>query len=291
MTPAYALRSLVGYGRGVGFAPSKPISSAHLPGAAVSIFKRISNVVRSNVNSALDAAEDPRKVLEQTILDMEGEYKRAKQKLLESMTLLKQTEKQADTYRKQGVEWEHKAMAALKGGSDDLARTALGEKAKLDSMALEAETGVASQKGGNDQLKEQIVGLERKIMEAKSKKDELIARLNAADMMKKQAVIASGGNPTSDPTAFDTFDRMVAKIENSEAEVEARAELSGVSSKSAEVDNELRKLTAQQSGEDALAALKAKMSGSSSSSSSTSAPPAVAAIDDELAKLKAKLGG
>ena len=60
----------------------------------MSIFKRISNVVRSNVNSALDAAEDPRKVLEQTILDMEGEYKRAKQKLLESMTLLKQTEKQ-----------------------------------------------------------------------------------------------------------------------------------------------------------------------------------------------------
>ena len=178
----------------------------------MSIFKRISNVVRSNVNSALDAAEDPRKVLEQTILDMEGEYKRAKQKLLESMTLLKQTEKQADTYRKQGVEWEHKAMAALKGGSDDLARTALGEKAKLDSMALEAETGVASQKGGNDQLKEQIVGLERKIMEAKSKKDELIARLNAADMMKKQAVIASGGNPTSDPTAFDTDEEQARAV-------------------------------------------------------------------------------
>ena len=71
----------------------------------MSIFKRISDVVRSNVNSAIDAAEDPRKVLEQTIIDMEGEHKKAKQKLLESMTLLKQTEKQAEGYKRQGVEW------------------------------------------------------------------------------------------------------------------------------------------------------------------------------------------
>jgi phage shock protein A len=63
----------------------------------MSIFKRISDVVRSNVNSALDAAEDPRKVLEQTILDMEGEHKKAKQKLLESMTLLKQVEKERES--------------------------------------------------------------------------------------------------------------------------------------------------------------------------------------------------
>lgn len=261
----------------------------------MSIFKRISDVVRSNVNSALDSAEDPRKVLEQTILDMEGEYKKAKQKLLESMTLLKQTEKQADTFRKQGVEWEQKAMAALKAGSDELARSALGEKAKIDAMALEAETGVNAQKGSNEQLKEQIVGLERKIGEAKSKKDELIARLNAADMMKKQAAIANGGNATTDASAFDTFDRMVAKIENSEAEVEARAELSGMSGGSPEVDNELRKLAAQQTGEDALAALKAKMSASSGASgppaTTTAPPPGGAAIDDELAKLKAKLGG
>ncbi len=260
----------------------------------MSIFKRISNVVRSNVNSALDSAEDPRKVLEQTILDMEGEYKKAKQKLLESMTLLKQTEKQAETYRKQGVEWEQKAMAALKAGSDDLARSALGEKGKVDAMALEAETGVAAQKNSNEQLKDQIVGLERKITEAKSKKDELLARLNAADMMKKQAAIASGGSAATDSSAFDTFDRMVAKIENSEAEVEARAELSGMSGGAPEVDNELRKLAAKQSGEDALAALKAKMSASSASgppATTTAPPPGGAAIDDELAKLKAKLGG
>jgi phage shock protein A len=261
----------------------------------VSIFKRISDVVRSNVNSAIDAAEDPRKVLEQTILDMEGEHKKARQKLLESMTLLKQTEKQAETYRKQGVDWETKAMAALKGGSDDLARSALSEKQKVDAMAAEAEAGVAAQKGANEQLKDQIVALEKKIQEAKSKKDELIARINAADMKKKQAAIASGtgGSAVNDASAFDTFERMVAKIENSEAEVEARRELMG--SNAPEVDAQLAKLTSEQQGSDALAALKAKMAASgglpATTDASAAAPSAAAnAIDDELAKLKAKLG-
>lgn len=255
----------------------------------MSIFKRISDVVRSNVNSAIDAAEDPRKVLEQTILDMEGEHKKARQKLLEAMTLLKQQEKMTETYKKQGVEWEQKAMAALKAGNEDLARSALSEKTKVDSLAAESEAGVTAQKGANEQLKEQIVGLERKIEEARGKKDELIARLNAADLKKKQAAMAGGTSATSDSTAFDTFDRMVAKIENSEAEVEARAELLG---NAPQVEAELAKITKAQAGEDALAALKAKMG--ATSAPATSSVPAAAApspIDDELAKLKAKLGG
>lgn len=252
----------------------------------MSIFKRISDVVRSNVNTAIDAAEDPRKVLEQTILDMEGEHKKARQKLLEAMTLLKQQEKMTETYKKQGVEWEQKAMAALKAGSDDLARSALGEKGKVDALAAESEAGVASQQGANEALKGQIVALERKIEEAKSKKDELIARLNAAEMKKKQAAMTGGGGATSDSTAFDTFDRMVAKIENSEAEVEARQELMG--DKGPEIDAELAKLTKAQQGDDALAALKAKMS---TSGVPAPAAPAGSPIDDELARLKAKLGG
>ena len=258
----------------------------------MSIFKRISDVVRSNVNSAIDAAEDPRKVLEQTIIDMEGEHKKAKQRLLETMTLLKQHEKMTENYKKQGTEWEQKAMAALKAGSDDLARTALGEKQKFDTLAIEAETVAISQKAGNEQLKEQIISLERKIDEAKSKKDELIARLNAADMKKKQAAIAGGsGAAVGDGTAFDTFDRMVNKIENTEAEVEARRELAGDAA-SPEFDAELNKLTKAQAGEDALAALKAKMSASSSAPAAapaSAAPTAGNPVEDELAKLKAKL--
>jgi len=261
----------------------------------VSIFKRLGDLVRSNVNEALDKAEDPRKVLEQTILDMEGDHKTAKQKLLESMTLLKQTEKQADNMRKTAADWEQKAMAALKANSEELARTALGEKQKTEELANEATAGVAAQKQSTEDLKGQIKMLEEKIGEAKRKKDELIARLNAADMTKKQAAIragtAPGANAVGDTNAFDTFNRMVEKIENTEAEAEARHELLG--EKSPEIDMELKKITEKQTGDDALAALKAKMSAGSSPPPAAAKPadPKAGAIEDELAALKAKLGG
>lgn len=260
----------------------------------MSIFKRISDLVRSNVNDALDKAEDPRKVLEQTVLDMEADHKKARQKLLESITLTKQTQKQAEKYRKDAVEWEAKAMAALKAGSEDLARSALGEKQKSDELAAEAEAGVAAQSQSTDELKGQIKLLEEKIGEAKRKKDELLARLNATDMQKRQASMqgAGTGNAVGDTAAFDTYSRMVEKIENSEAEAEARRELLGA--RAPEVDDELKRLSAQQSADDALQALKAKMSSGGGATPSAPAAPAgekASAIEDELAALKAKLGG
>lgn len=263
----------------------------------MSIFKRISDLVRSNVNDALDKAEDPRKILEQTIIDMEGDHKKAKQKLVESMTLTKQTQKQAEKSRKDAVDWEAKAMAALKAGNEELARAALAEKQKADELAAEAEAGVAAQTQSTEDLKAQIKNLEDKIAEAKRKKDELIARLNTAELQKKQAAIQNGTSSTTnavgDTTAFDTYSRMVEKIENTEAEAEARHELLG--SKAPEVDAELKKLTAQQSADDALQALKAKMSAGATAAAGPAAAspssPKANAIEDELAALKAKLGG
>ena len=263
----------------------------------MSIFKRFSDLVRSNVNSALDQAEDPRKVLEQTIIDMEGEHKKAKQKLLESMTLLKTTEKQAETLKKSAADWEQKAIAALKANSEELARQALGEKQKAEDVAARTAGEVEAQKASTEQLKAQIKQFEEKIGEAKRRKDEMIARLNAADMQKKQAAIASGTAPStsalSSSSAFDTFNRMVEKIENSEAEAEARTELMGA--KAPEVDAQLNKLSQAQSADDALAALKAKMAPSTAPAAAPPeakpTDPKAAAIDDELAALRAKLGG
>ena len=263
----------------------------------MTIFKRISDLVKSNVNDALDKAEDPRKVLEQTIIDMEGEHRKAKQKLLESMTLTNQTAKQADNLKKAAVDWEQKAMAALKAGNEELARAALNEKQKTEELANEASTGVDAQRSSTDDLKGQIKNLEDKIGEARRKKDELIARLNAADMQKKQAAMRSGTaggiNAVGDNTAFDTFNRMVEKIENTEAEADARKELMGTLGQNApEVDMELKKLAEKQGADDALAALKAKMSTASTAPAAAKPlDPKAGAIEDELAALKAKLGG
>ena len=49
------------------------------------LLKRISNVIRSNVNDLIDQAEDPRKIIEQTIADMQAEEKKVQSKLVEEL--------------------------------------------------------------------------------------------------------------------------------------------------------------------------------------------------------------
>lgn len=268
----------------------------------MSLLKRLGNLIRSNVNDALDKAEDPRKILEQTILDMAEEHKNAKKRLIETLTLQKQAERQLENYRKASVDWEAKAMAALKQGNEDLARQALGEKAKSDELVQEAELGVEQQRAYTEELKKSLAQLDVKISEAKGKRDELLARLSAAEMKKKQADIrqgvGAGTDAVKDASAFDTFERMVAKIENSEAELEARKELLGATADPAALAD-LEKQIKAESADDALEQLKAKMASSNGGAapaapgSSSEAPPepAASAIDDELAKLRQKLEG
>lgn len=263
----------------------------------MSLLKRMSDLIRSNVNDVLDKAEDPRKILEQTILDMEAEHKKAKKMLLDTLTLLKQSERQASAHRDKSAEWEDKAMAALRAGQEELARQALGEKAKVEELHAETERGVLQQRTYTEELKRSLAQLEAKIDDARQKRDELVARINAAEMKKKQAQIRTGTSDGSDAlrdaTAFDTFDRMVAKIENSEAEIEAHRELSGAvaADQEAELDRQLK----AQGADAALEALKARMVQSSAPTPVATTPnvapsdPKAKAIEDELSALRARL--
>lgn len=265
----------------------------------MSILKRMGNVIRSNVNDILDKAEDPKKILDQTILDMQGDHKTAKKALVETLAMLKQAEKQSEGFQASAAEWEQKAMIALKAGNEDLARQSLEKKQKAEESYTESTQGLAQQRAQVDQLKSNLKLLENKINEAKSKRDELLARLQAADMKKKQAAIQSGDAPGSnavqDSSAFDTFNRMVDKIENTESIVEARSELSESLGHSQELEN-LDAEMKEQSADAELARLKAKLEGESGSGAQTTPteaqPPAdekADAIEDELAKLRAKL--
>ncbi len=258
------------------------------------ILKRISDLVRSNVNEALDKAEDPRKSLEQAIRDMQNEHQKAKRMMLESMTSVKQSERSAEKAEAAAKDWEAKAMMALKGGDEDLARKALEQKNIAERNALESRKGVEAARAQNTTLKSSIQQLESKIEEAKRKKDELIARLNAADLQEKRA--AAAGDPIAalkDSSAFATFERMVDKIEETEAEVEARAELAGTKQDAAL--NELEESIADSNADAALEALKAKLEGESGVAK-TAAPTVAKSeeksdIDDELAALRAQIEG
>ncbi|MCC7075029.1 MAG: PspA/IM30 family protein [Deltaproteobacteria bacterium] len=220
----------------------------------MAIFSRLGTLLKSNVNDAISKAEDPEKMLTQMLLDMQQQMVEAKKQVAVAIADEKRLQKQFEQEKQLSVEWEKKAMLAVKAGNDDLAKQALMRKTEHEKLALGYEQQWQAQKAAVDQLKGALQGLNSKIEEAKRKKNLLVARAKRAEAQKTIAETMDGISSTS---AFDTMARMEEKINKAEAEAQATYELAQTTSG----DDLKAKFDALQTVEadDALAALKAKM--------------------------------
>ena len=220
------------------------------------IFSRIGTLFKSNVNEIISKAEDPAKMLNQVVLDMQNQLVEAKKQVAVSIADQKRLEKQRDEQADLAQEWERKAMLAVRAGDENLAREALKRKAEHGAQFAEFGKQAQLQKDAVDKLKDQLRTLNDKIEEAKRKKNILIARQKRAEAQKTIQDTMSG---LSDTGAFDTFDRMSQKVDQIEAEAAASAEL-GSELTGDTLDQKFKVLESGGAGTDnALAELKAKM--------------------------------
>jgi phage shock protein A len=220
------------------------------------IFSRLGTLLKSNLNDVISKAEDPGKMLNQIVLDMQTQLIEAKKQVAVSIADQKRLEKQRDEQAELSQEWEKKAMLAVRAGDDTLAREALKRKTEHESQYAEFTKQSELQKAAVDKLKEQLRTLNEKIEEAKRKKNILIARQKRAEAQKMIQNTMSG---LSDSSAFDTFDRMASKVDQIEAEAEASTEL-GNELTGDTLNMKFKALEASSPGTDlALAELKAKM--------------------------------
>lgn len=88
----------------------------------MAIFDRFNRVLKSNLNSLVDRAEDPGKLLDQTVIEMETELKRSRQDLVTQLGTAKRLEKKVGEANEEVTGWENKAVLALRAGDEDLAR-------------------------------------------------------------------------------------------------------------------------------------------------------------------------
>ena len=220
------------------------------------IFSRLGSLLKSNLNDLISKAEDPEKMLNQIVIDMQNQLVEAKKQVAVSIADQKRLEKQRDEQAELSQEWEKKAMLAVRAGDDALAREALKRKAEHEAQLAEFTKQADLQKAAVDKLKEQLRGLNEKIEEAKRKKNILIARSKRAEAQKTIQATMSG---LSDNSAFDTFDRMSQKVDQIEAEAEANTEL-GNELTGDSLAQKFKALESSNTGSDsALAELKAKM--------------------------------
>jgi phage shock protein A len=191
------------------------------------IFSRLKTLISSNVNDLINKAEKPEKMLNQLLIDMNTQLIESKKAVAMAIADEKKLEREVQNQQTQAQEWERKAMLAVQAGKDDLAKEALLRKQEHENNYAEYKKQWEAQKASVEQLKISLRELQNKIEEAQRKKNLLIARAKRAEAQQKiQSTMSSlAGNRT----AFDTFDRMAAKVDQMEAEAEAAKELDDLS--------------------------------------------------------------
>src|ERR1041385_8410030 len=145
------------------------------------IFARLAQLIKSNLNDLISRSEDPEKMLNQVVIEMNQQLVEAKKQVAISI---------ADEKR--------------------LAKQALARKKEHETIAKQFEEQWQKQKAAVEQLKTALRLLNNKIEEAKRKKNVLIARKKRAEAQKAIQETMSGLNNAS---AFETFDRMAQKID------------------------------------------------------------------------------
>lgn len=214
------------------------------------LIDRILRVIRANINNLIGQAEDPEKILEQTVTDMQDDLVQMRQAVAQAIATQKRSERQAHQAQSTADEWYRRAQLALQQANEPLAREALTKRKSYQETATAMTSQLEQQNTVVVRLKKDMQTLESKIGEAKTKKDMYIARARSAQASARLNEMLGGVNTSGSLSAFE---RMEEKVLQLEAQSEAIAELgtddlqkkfSSLES-SNEIDTELAAMKAQ----------------------------------------------
>ena len=213
------------------------------------ILDRMSRLVRANVNDLIDRAEDPEKMIDQILRDMESNIVTARSQVAAMIAQEKELDADLRETRQLATEWEEKARRAVTAGKDDLAREALRRKRDNDENANVYQHQLEVQGETVEKLKHQLQLLESKYQQTMGQRDSLIARQRRAKASQQVAQFTSTLSPLD---ASSELDRMERKIRSTEAQAAALSEMESTS-----LDAQFRELDYDVDIEQELEALKA----------------------------------
>jgi phage shock protein A len=223
------------------------------------IWDKLSTLIRSNINDAIAKAENPEKMLNQILLDMRDQLQKAKTEVAVAIADERKLKAQMEEEQKLSNDWEHRAMLAVRENRDDLAKQALMRQQEHAERAITLAETWQKQAAETERLKESLRQLNDKIEEAKRKKNLLVAKQKRAQAHQRIHETMAGLN---DKSAFEAFDRMAEKIEESERMVAASVEVHEAITTGDSLEREFKQLTTaagDQSIEWKLLQLKEKM--------------------------------
>jgi phage shock protein A len=202
--------------------------------AVPNIFKRISDVITTNIHDILDRVEDPERMIKQVIREMEDNVAQAWKDIIEVSVSEKRLQEDLQHHARQSQEWLQRVEEAIQAGRKDVARTAVRHKKEHDDMIQTFEPAWEAAKKTAERLKTQLLAVQAKLGEAKHIQTVLVARQRAAlaqqNMEGTLAKLHGFSSSAISPQVQNTFSQAVEKIKVMETRAKVMVEMANIHS-------------------------------------------------------------
>ncbi|NHM14670.1 PspA/IM30 family protein [Xiamenia xianingshaonis] len=223
------------------------------------ILDRAASIIKANINDLLDKAEDPAKMIDQYLIEMQDDLAQVKRETAGVMAEEQRSKRAVEECSQAVAKYDKLARTALSAGEEDDARTFLREKQEHEAKLASLQESYASAKANADKMREMHDKLVDDINELKGRREAVKAKVAVAKTTEKVNKMTSGADKMAD--SMGAFERMEEKADRMLDEANA---ISQLSSRAA----------------DPLAQLEDKYASANQD----------AGVEDELAKLKREMG-
>jgi len=217
----------------------------------MSIFSRVRDLLSANINSMLDSAEDPEKMADEYLRQLNNELYEAKTSVAAAMADAMKLNTKETQYTAEAEQWASKAEAALRAGDEELTKAALARKVQAGKLAQQYKEQSDQQDQQVEQLQQALVQLETRIAETRAKKELIVAKKNRAQTQEAiQRTVRGLGNVN----AMDKLDQLEERVDDRLARADAMTKL-----ESGTLESKFRDLEKDQEVDAELAELKRKL--------------------------------